>query len=81
MYTPLSPVYLEKCCPRKEGHPPSRRVNFSECFKKKMLTPLREPRTGSALVHVLIVSPVDPVDQAGEAKVSLYGEKLARLED
>ena len=31
------PVYVEKICPGKEGHPPSR-LSFSESYMGKMLT-------------------------------------------
>ena len=48
----LGPVYMEKSCPGKAGHPPSR-VNFSERLYEKKLTPLPEP---TALAHALIVS-------------------------
>ena len=41
----LKPRLFGKMLFQGERHPPSR-VNFSECFKKKMLTPLFEPRTG-----------------------------------
>ena len=33
------PVYVEKICPGKEGHPPSQ-LSFSEPYMGKMLTPL-----------------------------------------
>ena len=32
------PVYMEKSCPRKEGHPPSQ-VNFSERLNEKKVDP------------------------------------------
>ena len=32
------PVYVEKICPGKEGHPPSR-LSFNEPYMGKMLTP------------------------------------------
>ena len=55
------PVYVEKICPDKEGHPPSR-LSFNEPYMGKMLTPPSPPpwplMPGSTvLAHALIVSP------------------------
>ena len=36
------PVYVEKICPGKEGHPPSQ-LSFSEPYMGKMLTPPPPP--------------------------------------
>ena len=72
------PVYVEKICPGKEGHPPSR-LSFNEPYMRKMLTlssppppPLRPLIPASTvLAHALIVSP---------NWLCFYREELDRLE-
>ena len=49
----LGPIYMEKSCPGKEGHTPSR-VNFSEHLYEKKVDPFAQANT---LTHTLIVSP------------------------
>ena len=69
------PVYVEKICPGKEGHPPSQ-LSFSEPYMGKMLTPLPPPPRplipeSTVLAHALIVSP---------NLQCFYREELDRLE-
>ena len=49
----LGPVYLEKCCPGKEGHPSSR-VNFRERLYEKKADPFVQTKSA------LIVPPLHP---------------------
>ena len=69
------PVYVEKICPGKEGHPPSQ-LSFSEPYMGKMLTPPPPPPRplipeSTVLAHALIVSP---------NLQCFYREELDRLE-
>ena len=65
---------MEKSCPRREGHPPSR-VNFSERFYEKNVDPFARAKSPHACSDCLALT---ELTRLGEPKC-LYGEKLARL--
>ena len=65
----LGPVYMEKSCPEKEGHPPSR-VNFSKCLYEKKVDPFAQANSACLALTEL--------NRLGEPKC-LHGEMLARL--
>ena len=65
---------MEKSCPEKEGHPPSRVTSASVYMRKKKLTPLPEP---TALARALALTELTRL-RVGEPKY-LYREKLAQL--
>ena len=65
---------MEKSCPRKEGHPPSR-VNFSECLYEKKVDPFARVNSARACSDCLALM---ELTRLGEPKC-LYGEKLAQL--
>ena len=72
---------MEKSCPGKEGHPPSR-VNFSERLYEKKVDPfarvkswLSNDNSARACSDRLALT---ELTQLGEPKC-LYGETLARL--
>ena len=70
----LGPVYMEKSCPGKEGHHPSR-VNFSERLFEKKIDPFARANSARACSDCLALTELTCL---GESKC-LYGEKLARL--
>ena len=65
---------MEKSCPGKEGHPPSR-VNFSERLYEKKVDPFSRANSARACSDCLALT---ELTRLGEPKC-LYGEKLARL--
>ena len=60
---------MEKSCPEKEGHPPSR-VNFSKCLYEKKVDPFAQANSACLALTEL--------NRLGEPKC-LHGEMLARL--
>ena len=70
----LGPVYMEKSCAGKEGHPPSR-VNFSERLYEQKVDPSARANSARACSDYLFLL---QLTRLGEPKC-LYGEKLARL--
>ena len=68
------PVYVEKRCSGKEGHPPSR-VNFSECLYEKKVDPFARANSTRACFDCLALM---ELTRLGKPK-SLDGEKLAQL--
>ena len=65
---------MEKSCPGKEGHPPSR-VNFSERLYEKKIYPFSQANSARACSDFLTLT---EWTRLGEPKC-LYEEKLARL--
>ena len=65
---------MEKSCPAKGGHPPSR-VNFSERLYEKKVDPFARSNSARACSDCLALT---ELSWLGEPKC-LYGEKLARL--
>ena len=65
---------MEKSCPDKEGHPPSR-VNFSERLYEKKVDLFARANSARACSDFLALT---KLTRLGEPKC-LYGEKLARL--
>ena len=65
---------MEKSCPMKEGHPPSR-VNFSERLYEKKVDPLAQANSARACSDCLALT---ELTRLGEPRC-LYGEKLAQL--
>ena len=65
---------MEKSCPGREGHPPSR-VNFSECLYEKIVDPFARANSTRACFDCLALTELTGL---GEPKC-LYGEKLAGL--
>ena len=65
---------MEKSCPGKEGHPPSR-VNISEHLYEKKVDPFARANSAHACSDCLALTELTPL---GEPKC-LYGEKLVRL--
>ena len=65
---------MEKSCPDKEGHPPSR-VNFSERLYEKKVDLFARANSTRACYDFLALT---ELTRLGEPKC-LYGEKLARL--
>ena len=65
---------MEKSCPGKEGHPPSR-VNFSERLYEKKVDPFARANSACACSDCLALT---ELTRLGEPKC-LFGEKLARL--
>ena len=66
---------MEKSCPGKEGHPPSR-VNFSERLHEKKVEPaFAQANSARACSDCLTLT---ELTRLGEPKC-LYGEKLARV--
>ena len=59
---------MEKTCPRKEGHPPSR-VNFSECLYEKKVDPFAPGQQRSRMPWL---SRLDGVDPTRRAKVFIW---------
>ena len=51
----LSLVYMEKSCPGKEGHPPSR-VNFSERLYEKKVDPFARANSACACSDCLALT-------------------------
>ena len=60
---------MEKSCPGKEGHPPSR-VNFSERLYEKKVDPFARANSAPACSDCL--DRLDGVDPAGRAKVFIW---------
>ena len=65
---------MEKSCPGKEGHPPSR-VNFSERLYEKKVDPFARVDSLRACSDYLALA---ELARLGEPKC-FYGEKLVRL--
>ena len=65
---------MEKSCPGKEGHPPSR-VNLRERLYEKKIDPFARTNSARACSDCLALT---KLTRPGEPKC-LYGEKLARL--
>ena len=65
---------MEKSCPGKEGHPPSR-VNFSERLYEKKVDPFARANSSRACSDCRVLT---ELTRQGEPKC-LYGEKLGRL--
>ena len=65
---------MEKICPGKEGHPPSR-VNFSERLYEKKVYPFARANSTRACFDCLDLT---ELTRLGEPKC-LYEEKLAQL--
>ena len=69
------PVYMEKCCPRQEGHPLSW-VNFSKNLHEKKVEPLclnqKLAFQWQKCSCMLWSSLHDRVDPAGQAKVFIW---------
>ena len=70
---------MEKSCPGKESHPPSR-VSFRKRLYEIKLTPLPEPRAYNSARACSDYLSLTELPRLGELNC-LYGEKLARLRE
>ena len=59
----LGPVYMEKSCSGKEGHPPSR-VNFSERWYEKKVDPFARANSARACSDCLALTELTPLGES-----------------